>query len=302
MAAKADPGLSEYRTKERYVRNGFLASFSTFTLKLTSAILSNSLTIFTDLLRNIGETIACFFAWQTMRRIAKGKAGAYDYGYGKAESLSSLLVAGVMVISLVIALAGAIERFRHPVDTHRVELGFFVAVYATGLNTILWRRKLRIARSDTSPILESQWHLFRNKAMANGCVVGGLALDQAFDGAPWALYIDPAASLVVCGFLAYSIYNVWSKNAADLLDRALDESLQLVILRTLAGHFDDYVAFHGIRSRRSGKSIYIELFLEFDGNKTMADVQKTIASLQAELESHIAHSQVVIAPATAKVV
>lgn len=302
MAAKAGPVLSEYRTKERYVRNGLLASFSTFTLKLTSAILSNSLTIFTDLLRNIGETLACFFAWQTMRRIAKGKAGAYDYGYGKAESLSSLLVAGVMVISLVIALAGAVERFRHPVDTHRVELGFFVAVYATGLNTILWRRKLRIARSDVSPILESQWHLFRNKAMANGCVVGGLGLDQAFDGAPWALYIDPAASLVVCGFLTYSIYNIATKNTADLLDRALDESLQLVILRALAGHFDEYVAFHGVRSRRSGKTVYIELFLEFEGSKTMAEVQKTIKSLITELEGHIPGSRIVIAPATAKVV
>ncbi|MFM8551553.1 MAG: cation diffusion facilitator family transporter [Nitrospiraceae bacterium] len=220
MASTARPAANEYQTKERYVRNGFLASFSTFTLKLTATILSNSLTIFTDLLRNIGETLACFFAWQTMRRIAKGKAVAYDYGYGKAESLSSLLVAGVMVLSLGIALIGAVERFRHPVDTHKVELGFFVAVYATGLNTVLWRRKLRIARSDASPIIESQWHLFRNKALANGCMVGGLGLDQWFDGAPWAFYIDPAASLVVCGFLAYSIYNVWAKNAADLLDRA----------------------------------------------------------------------------------
>jgi divalent metal cation (Fe/Co/Zn/Cd) transporter len=67
MAAKAGPASSEYRTKERYVRNGFLASFSTFTLKLTAALLSNSLTIFTDLLRNAGETIACYFAWRTDR-------------------------------------------------------------------------------------------------------------------------------------------------------------------------------------------------------------------------------------------
>ena len=302
MASTAGPAPSEYRTKERYVRNGFLASFSTFTLKLTAALLSNSLTIFTDLLRNIGETIACFFAWMTMRRIATGKAVAYEYGHGKLENLSSLLVAGVMVLSLCIALAGAIERFRHPVETHRVELGFFVAVYATGLNTILWRRKLRVARETPSPIIESQWHLFRNKALANGCVVGGLGLDQMFDGPSWALYIDPTASLVVCGFLSYSIYNVVSKNAGDLLDRALDESLQLMILRALAGHFDEYVAFHGLRSRRSGTTVFIELFLEFEGSQTMAEAQKTIDSLKAELERQIPGSRIVIAPATAKAV
>jgi len=92
------------------------------------------------------------------------------------------------------------------------------------------------------------------------------------------------------------------QNTADLLDRALDESLQLVILRALAGHFDDYVAFHGVRSRRSGTTVYIDLFLEFEGRKTMAEVQQTIASLQTELERHIPGSRIVIAPATAKVV
>jgi len=302
MANPGTHGLLDYRTKARYVRNGFLASVSTFGLKLAAALLSNSLTIFTDLLRNVGETVACFFAWITMRRIAAGKAVAYEYGHGKLENLSSLLVAGVMVLSLCIALAGAVERFRHPVDTHRVELGFFVAVYATGLNTILWRRKLRIARATPSPIIESQWHLFRNKAMANGCVVGGLGLDQMFDGPSWALYIDPTASLVVCGFLAYSIYNVVSKNAGDLLDRALDESLQLVILRVLTAHFDAYAAFHGLRSRRSGTAVYIEIFLEFDGHRLMADVQKTIDALRTELEQKIPGSHVIIVPATARVV
>jgi divalent metal cation (Fe/Co/Zn/Cd) transporter len=150
--------------------------------------------------------------------------------------------------------------------------------------------------------MESQWHLFRTKALVNGCVVGGLGLDQTFDGVPWALYIDPVASLVVCGFLAYSIYNIATKNTADLLDRALDESLQLVILRTLAGHFDEYAAFHGLRSRRSGTSVYIEVFLEFEQRLTMGEVQKTIDTLTAELERQIPGSRIVIAPATAKVV
>ncbi|MFM8551554.1 MAG: hypothetical protein ACKOCD_04450 [Nitrospiraceae bacterium] len=70
----------------------------------------------------------------------------------------------------------------------------------------------------------------------------------------------------------------------------------------MAGHFEEYVAFHGMRSRRSGRAVYIELFLEFEGSQTMADVQKTIGALKTELESRIAHSQVVIAPATARVV
>jgi cation diffusion facilitator family transporter len=294
--------LVEYRLKERYVLTSLLTSASTFSLKLVSAAITNSLTIFTDLLRNGCESFACFLTWLTVHRIVKGRAFAYEYGYGKLESLSSLLVVAVLLVSLVIALISARERFLHPAVVHQVELGFFVALSASGISGLMWRRNYQRAKRAFSPIMESQWHLFRSKTIANVCVVAALSLSTALEAYPWAIYIDPAASLVLCGFLAFSIYNVVSKNAADLLDRALEESLQLMILRELTAFYDEYVAFHGMRSRRSGNNVYIEIFLEFDGNRTMAEVQKVIGAMKTDLECKIPGSQVVIAPAAARVV
>src|SRR5262245_33995610 len=43
------------------------------------------------------------------------------------------------------------------------------------------------------------------------------------------------------------------------------DALQLHVLRCLSGHFDDYRDFHGMRSRRAGSRVFIEIFLEFDG-------------------------------------
>src|SRR6185295_6184031 len=103
------------------------------------------------------------------------------------------------------------------------------------------------------------------------------------------------------GFLVYSIYGIASVNVSDLLDRALDESLQLLIMRDLAAFYDDYVAFHGLRSRRAGKHIYIDIFLEFDGTHPMGEVQKVIDSMRTSLERNIPGSHVVIAPTTARV-
>jgi cation diffusion facilitator family transporter len=302
MGSRLAALASAYRVKERFVRVNFLTSSVSFALKLTASLISNSLTIFTDLLRNLGETFACGMTWLMIRRISKGKALAYEYGYGKLENFSSLIVGGVMIVSLVVALSGAIDRFRHPIVARQVELGFFVAIYATGANTIRWLRTYRVARHDRSPVMESQWHLFRTKTVANVCVVAALGLTLAMEDHPWSMYIDPIASLVLCGFLVNSIYNVVSKNAADLLDRALDESLQLVILRELTAYYDEYVAFHGVRSRRSGANIYIEIFLEFDPDRTMGDVQKSIDAMRAGLEQKIPGSHVVIAPSTSRVV
>jgi cation diffusion facilitator family transporter len=281
------------------MRGMFLTSLGTLALKLIASIVSNSLIIFTDLLRNTGETFAYFMTWWTVHRIAKGKALAYEYGYGKLENAASLLVAGVLVLSLGVALSVAVDRFRHPVEAHRVELGFFVALCAIAINAVMWGRHRRRTREEASPIMESQWHLFRSKTLANGCVAGALGFSVAFeDKYDWAMYIDPVAALVVCGFLVASIYHVASSNAPDLLDRALEESYQLVILQELAAYYDEYLHFHGVRSRRSGKTVYIDLFLEFDGARTMADVQKSIDAMRAGLEQKIPGSHVVIAPTT----
>jgi ferrous-iron efflux pump FieF len=300
MASHADI-LDKYKRIEQSIRKNFLTASLSFVLKIAGTWIANSVTLFSDLLRSGVDAFALLLSWLTMRRIATGKALAYDYGYGKLENASSLLVALTMLVSLVVALYGTVVRFREPVLVDRIGLGFFVAIWSAGANAWSWRRTFLLAQRENSSILESQWHNQRTKTMANLCVVVSLGLSMAFKGQAWSAYIDPFFSLVLSGFLAYAIFSIVSMNVSDLLDRALDESLQLVILRELAAYFDDYVAFHGVRSRRSGKSVYIDLFLEFEGRRTMADVQKTIEAIKANLESKIPGSQVTIAPATARI-
>ena len=82
----------------------------------------------------------------------------------------------------------------------------------------------------------------------------------------------------------------------DLLDRTLDEELQLVVVRELAEHFDKYEQLHGVRSRRSGGNIYIEIFLEFDGTMQMCDVQDEINRMKKDLETKLPRSSVNIIP------
>ena len=93
----------------------------------------------------------------------------------------------------------------------------------------------------------------------------------------------------------------FSSSVFDLLDRTLSDSLQLIVLRSLASHFESYDAIHGVRSRRSGNNIYVELFLEFDPSWRMAEVQKHIDEIKADLESRIPGSQIAIAPTTSSV-
>lgn len=301
---KSEPaiaGKDPFKEKENSLLTGFLLGAAALTPDVIAVIIANSVMLLSDTLKSGSETLATFLSWLALRRIRRGKTFEYNYGQGKLENISSLAVAGAMLLSWTIVVFGAIERFRHPSPLGSIWLALFVTGGAALLNVWLWRNNRRLARESRSPIIESQWRLYRTKAVANVCVISSLILGAAFRDQRWSIFIDPAGALLISGFLLLSAYRVVTDSIHDLLDRTLEESLQLVILSELATWFHEYEALHGVRSRRSGGNVYIEIFMEFNPDQRMAEVQELIDRMKASLEQKIQGSQVVIAPSTGPV-
>jgi ferrous-iron efflux pump FieF len=294
------PSRSSYEAKQRSILSGLIFGVFGLISAIVVVVLANSLTVFSDLLRNVGVVFAIFFSWLTVKKVDKGKNAVYNYGYGKMENLSSLIVAGVMIVSITIILYQIIDRFQHPVELRPVGMGIGIVLSggAALFNAWLWWQSYKTAKSVSSAVMESLWRLYQVKTISTVCVLASLGLSLIFRNYSWAVYIDPAGSVVLLGVLLFSTYGVISSSVYDLLDRSLDDSLQLIVLRSLAGHFDSYEAIHGVNSRRSGNIIYVELFLEFDPAWKMAEVQKNIDDIKTELESKIPGSQIIIVPAS----
>jgi ferrous-iron efflux pump FieF len=292
-----------YETKQRMVLTSLVIDFILWLPDIVAAILSGSIVLFADALKCANEILATFFAYLTIRKMARGGAGAYDYGMGKFETITSITTGGVMFISLALVFLAALYRIAMPAEVVRegAYLGVILMVIGVGMNTWLWWRNYRLNQKEPSPLMDSQWRLFRTKAFSDFSVLVALLLTLAFASYPWSLYIDPLASFIIAGFLLFSGYRVITSSLPDLLDKTLDEELQMVIVRHLAAFFDEYSALHGIRSRRSGTNVYIEIFLEFDGTRKMSEVQGTINRIRNSLEAHIPRSSVSIVPTDAPV-
>jgi len=292
--------VSSYQEKEHSIVLGLLVGLFGLLPGIVTIILSNSMTLLSDVLKNGGLVLAIFLSWLSIRKVSRGKNLGYDYGYGKLENLSGLLTASVMIISFGIVLYTAVNRFLHPTTLH--EIGTIMGLAFSGIaivaNIWLWRHELHLAHKEVSPIMESMWRLSRVKTISTSLVFLCLGMSVVFRGEHWADYVDPTGSVILSCFILFSAYGIISKSVYDLLDRTLEEEMQLVILRELANYFQEYEALHGIKSRRSGSHIYIEIFLEFDGDRKMAEVQKVISEMKAALEQKIQSSRVIIVPST----
>ena len=265
-----------------------------------SVITSNSVALMADMIGTIFEFMAVFFAWLTLRKLAKKGGNLFDYGYGKLENMVSVIIAALMFLSLSIVVFNAVRRFAspEPISGFGVWLMVFAHIVFLGINGRLCLQTKQSMRKQPSPILTSQFRLFAVKAFTNVCMAVTIALSLTFREVRAAMYIDPVMSLVISASMFFGAYRIITNNLGALLDQTLEEEAQLRIMKILSESFDEYVQLHGVRSRRSGDRVFVEIFLEFDGDRSMSDVLSVIDDITAKTEDAIPNSDVSVVPTT----
>ncbi len=237
------------RSKEQVLRFSLLLGIVFMVPGGLAFIFSNSITILADFLISTIETLAIFFSWFAIRRVGRGKDFDYNYGYGKLEAVASLVTTGAIVSSFAGILFGAWYHFMHPVAMQGAGILISVSLnlFALIMNSRQWHRNRMIAKKAPSPIIDGQIRLFRNKMLSSLCVLTTLGLSMLLRSFAWARYIDPAGSLVLSAFLIQSAFGLFNISMSNLLDKTLDEPMQMEIMKTLSRHFDRYRFLHDIR-------------------------------------------------------
>lgn len=282
--------------KEKMTRNALLTGVLDTAVTLGALLAASSSVLLADFLKTALECVAVLLAWLSLRRIIHGRNEAFDFGLGKLESLSSVFVGVLMALGVLVIVANAVRNVLSP--GHISGLGVYISAVAQVVFGVVNARMAlqahRLATASPSPIITAQRQLFSSRAFGNGFILLSLALSLWLHDRAWSVYIDPVASLVIAGFIAFSAFGVFTNSFNDLLDRTLDEEQQIIIMSELAAHFDEYENLHGIRSRRSGSHVFIEIFLECDPERKVGEVQAFMDRLRHAVEGRIANSRVIV--------
>lgn len=264
------------------------------------AVLANSMTLYADLLGDFNVFFANAMLLFILRKIRKGGGANFDYGAGKIENLIGVVGAWFVVLSIGYIMYTSIGRLFSPVSLDPGPLAMGSAIMSASVITggYLWIRNYRIHKKIPSPVTDIQWRVpMTNTVIAGGILVSLLAMILLREHA-WSLHIDPVISLALGGVIIYSFYGLIKSSLFDLLDRTLEEKYQIIITRELANFYHEYVHFHGVRSRRTGGRIFIEIFLEFDPDRRVGEVQRVIRAMRESLEGKIENSFVSVSLST----
>ncbi len=291
--------MSEHE-RERTERTALTGVFTCglgLVLNIVSVVTANSLVLVADFFNSLLEFCSVYLSWFTLRRLRRDDRAIFNYGLGKIENLASLMIGLFMLVSVLLMVYLIINRLIHPVRLKGfgIWLGIGCTFVFGLINARLWWRSREHQRIAPSPIVEAQKRLFAVKTTSNTCMFFNFVLSITIIH-PWVMYLDPVVSCITLALMLNSGWHLLRHSVHDLLDRSLDEPLQMLITRQLVNYFDSYTSLDGVRSRYSGRQIFIEIFLGFNAAKPLKDAQMVADSIKVNLEKEIPHAEVTVIP------
>jgi cation diffusion facilitator family transporter len=257
---------------------------------------SNSIVFIANFVIALTGALAAALSLFTVRRIARGVDLHNTYGYGRLEMISTAVVALTMIMAVLFISYELAHKIDHPVPPEGGLIGILLTSLSFMLSLWLWFRNLQLSRAEHAPIFEAMWRMMRMGAMEDFLIITAVGSSLLLSGFKWAYLIDVAASIILIFIVMRSIGDILSGTLGDLIDRSLDERDEIVIVRELVNHFDDYEQIHGFRSRRAGSQVFVEIFLEFHPDRTMGQVYAISARIKAAIRAHFPNAQVLVIP------
>jgi cation diffusion facilitator family transporter len=261
-----------------------------------AALISNSTTLFADLLRCLGEFFSILVSWIILLKMSRNDTARFNYGYGKLEQLAGIAVAAALFLTFLVSLTSGIRGVILPAKLENAEFGFVFALLSVLGNVLLWISNYITDIRSPSPIAESQWKLFRAKACATMVVVISLGTALTFADSRASVYVDPIGSIALSLFMLWQSYKLVSASVPDLIDYAIEETLQATLDKILSDHRQDYSSVEKVRSRRTARKIYIELFLAFPPEVPFGEVHRRVMLLKHSVESRFPGADITVIP------
>lgn len=206
----------------------------------------------------------------------------HPYGHTKAEYLSAVLEAALIIVAAGIITWSAVLRILEPQPLENVRLGVMLAVLAAAVNGALALLLFRIARRERSAALEANAsHLLTDVYTSVGVIVAVVLVGLT----GWDI-LDPLIALAVAANIVRVGVDVMRRSISNLLDQRLPDSEEAIILAVLE-KAPAIKGYHRLRTRRSGRARFAEVDVFVDPDMTVAQAHTVVARVEDQIHAEL---------------
>lgn len=250
---------------DRIIWIGFWVNAILMIFKLGAGYWGRSDAVFADGIESACDFVAIFSTIVALKLGRKPFDEKHPYGHGRAENLAAIF------ISLVIAATGAwiMVNSVHTIIDLDFKKPAWIAVLAAFCTILikewLYRFTQKTAKRLDSPALLAMAKDHHKDAVTSLSTLVGVV--GAFFG--WGI-MDPLAAGLTSLFILHIGYQTFRDAAHDLMDGSAPQDF-IAKVTHLVEEVERVEHVHGIRARRSGQYMIIDLKLDMDPNMTVKE-------------------------------
>jgi cobalt-zinc-cadmium efflux system protein len=242
-----------------------LLNFSITLVQIVGGLISNSLSLLSDALHNLGDSSAIFIAFLAGKRSNKSADEQHTFGYKRVEILAALFNAIVLISICIFLFFEAYERLIDP-QPIKGKIMFIVAIFGL-LANLISVLVLSKNKNHNLNVKAAYLHLLGDTLSSVAVILGGIAI--------WLyglFWIDPLITVLVG---IYIIYHTWGivKQTVDILMQNTPSNLNLNEIKQQVEKIDEIDNIHHVHVwKLDDKQIHLEAHLNLRNNINMVEM------------------------------
>jgi cation diffusion facilitator family transporter len=290
------PMIQVERARERAMILGVTTGLLFGLMMVGCGLWSRSLTLFADSIRAVLLASLDCFVLLVLRRIHRGQLSGFEYGHGKVEYFLNLLVAaGLILAAIGLAGLGVIRSSQPPrPPLFGLDAAFALSALNAAQNVWIFAMLRRAGRDGTSVIISGQIRARVTKLVSSIMATLAILVSSIAQDGSAGLIADLTGTAVVVLIMLWTAFRLIEGALPHLLDRILDEPQQAAINRVLIRHFHSYDELLFVRTRRSGNTMFADIGLGYEPQRSMGEVDHINRAIADELKALIPGALVTI--------
>lgn len=251
-----------------------LLNFSITVVQVIGGIVSNSLSLLSDALHNLGDSSAIFIAFLAGKRSKKQPDEQHTFGYKRIEILAALFNAVVLIAICLFLFFEAYERFVNPQPIKGMVM-FIVATFGLLANLV----SVLVLHKDKNQNLNvraAYLHLMGDTLSSVAVIVGGMVI--------WKfniVWVDPVITILVGLYIVYHTLGV-VRETVDILMQTTPSGIDPQTVKEKVEELDEVDNLHHVHIwKLDDTQVHFEAHINLKNNLKMTGMM----AVQDQIES-----------------
>lgn len=283
--------INEYKAQlmRRATYASVTVAFTLIIIKFIAYVLTGSVAVLSSLVDSVLDAFASVVNLFAVRHALTPADEEHRFGHGKAEPLAGLAQAAFIAGSSLFLVFEAINRMINPLQIQHSIVGIVVIVISLVFTILLVMFQKHVVRQTQSIAIHADSIHYLSDVAMNLSVIAALILSAYFG---W-LIADPVFALGIAAYIVYSAWQIASNSLNQLMDRELPDVDRHRIMKIAMQH-PAVKSLHELRTRTSGKDVFIQLHLEMDGAIALLNAHTIADEVELELREAFPNADIII--------